>query len=234
MSTSGVSSWSLQRDAVINAALRKLVVLSGGSPAETYQVTNAAEALNAMIKSFQADGMPVWAIVKYTFTTQTNVPSYNIGSGQTLDTPVPLKVVQATRYNGTGANVPMNVYTNYDYNLLPQNNNSGPPVNLYYQPFPTYGKINLWPVPSDSTTTVTISYQRPFEDMVSSTDDFDFPSYWTEALIWGLAWRLSGEYGIPIQDRQLLAKEAEMMHEQALSYGTEEGSLYIMPGWVGR
>ena len=205
MSTSGVSSWSLQRDAVINAALRKLVVLSGGSPAETYQVTNAAEALNAMIKSFQADGMPVWAIVKYTFTTQTNVPSYNIGSGQTLDTPVPLKVVQATRYNGTGANVPMNVYTNYDYNLLPQNNNSGPPVNLYYQPFPTYGKIN-----------------------------FDFPSYWTEALIWGLAWRLSGEYGIPIQDRQLLAKEAEMMHEQALSYGTEEGSLYIMPGWVGR
>ena len=234
MSTSGVTTWSLQRDAVINAALRKLAVLSGGSTPQTYEVTNASEALNAMIKGFQADGMPVWAIKKTTITLISGTASYLIGTGQATNVPMPLKVLQAYRNQGTSVNVPMNVYTSYDYNLLPQSNTSGPPVNLYYQPFSTYGQMNLWPKPSDSTTTVTIVYQRPFEDMVSSTDDFDFPSYWTEALIWGLAWRLSSEYGLPLMDRQNLAKEAEMLHGNALGYGQEEGSVYFQPAWVGR
>ena len=41
MSTSGTTTWKLNRDAVISAALRKLSVLSGGSTPETYQVTTA-------------------------------------------------------------------------------------------------------------------------------------------------------------------------------------------------
>jgi len=234
MSTSGVTTWSLQRDAVINSALRKISVLSGGSSAAAYEITNATEALNAMLKAFQADGMPLWAIKKYTFTTTTTVAAVNIGDGQTLNTPAPLKVLQAYRNQGSSVNVPMNVYTNYDYNILPLSNTSGVPVNLYYQPLSTYGQINLWPIPSDSTTTITLIYQRPFEDMVDPTDDFDFPSYWTEAIIYGLAWRLCGEYGVPVQDRQVLAKEAEMFHTKALEFGQEEGSIYFMPGWVGR
>jgi len=234
MSTSGTTTWSLQRDAVINGALRKLAVLSGGSAPETFEVTNAAEALNAMIKGFQADGMPVWAIKKYTFTTVTGTSAYSIGVGQTLNTPVPLKVLQAYRNQDNSVNVPMNIYTNYNYNMLPLAVSSGVPINLYYQPQSTLGTVNLWPIPSDSTTTITLVYQRPFEDMVASTDDFDFPSYWTEAMIYGLAWRLAGEYGLPVQDRSVISKEAEFFHQQALSFGQEEGSVYMQPDWSGR
>ncbi len=127
----------------------------------------------------------------------------------------------------------MNIYTNYDYNILPLATSGGTPVNLYYQPFSTYGQINIWPIPNDSTTTITLEYQRPFEDMVTATDDFDFPSYWTEALIYGLAWRMSPEYGIPTADRQVLMKEAEFFHTKALDYGQEEGSIYFTPNRVG-
>ena len=234
MSTSGVSTWSLQRDAVINSALRKLAVLSGGSTPQTYEITNAAEALNAMLKGFQADGMPLWAIKKYTFTTVVGQAQYLIGNGQALAVPAPLKVLQAYRNQTNSVNVPMNVYTNYNYNILPLTTSSGVPINLYYQPKSTLGEINLWPMPSDATTTITLVYQRPFEDMVASTDDFDFPSYWTEALIYGLAYRLSPEYGIPLMDRTDLMKMAEMFHQQALMFGVEEGSLYIQPDWSGR
>ena len=234
MSTSGVTTWSLQRDAVINSALRKLSVLSGGSTPAAYEITNATEALNAMLKAFQADGMPIWAIKTHSFTTTATVASTTIGVGQTLNTPAPLKVVQAYRNQGSSVNVPMNIYTNFDYHLLPLSNTSGPPVNLFYQPKGATGEINLWPIPSDSTTTITLVYQRPFEDMVAATDDFDFPSYWMEAIIYGLAWRLSPEYGIPLPDRQALAKEAEMFHEKAFEFGQEEGSIYFQPGWVGR
>ena len=230
MSTSGTTTWKLNRDEIIKAALRKLAVLSGGSSPETYQTTDATQALNAMIKGFQADGMPVWAMKSYTFNVVTNTPQYLIGVGQTLNTPQPLKVVQAWRSQGsTTANIPMNVYTDYNYNLLPLSVSSGTPVNLYYQPLNGYGAINLWPIPSDATTTITMRYQRPFEDMVNPTDDVDFPSYWEEALIYGLAMRLAPEYGVPLQDRGELSKEAMYFKEQALGFGTEEGSLFFQP-----
>jgi hypothetical protein len=230
MSTSGTSVWSLKRDAVINSALRKLVVLSGGSPPAAYETTNAAEALNAMIKGFQVDGMPVWAIKDYSLTTVAGQSSYNIGVGQTTNTPMPLKLIQCARVESTGAmNVPMEIKTHYDFNLLPVNATAGEPVNVFYQPFSTFGTLQLWPTPSDSNTVIQLTYQRPFEDMNSSTDDFDFPSYWEEALIYGLAWRMSYEYGVPILDRQELQKAAEMFHDKALSFGTEEGSLFFMP-----
>lgn len=230
MATSGTSVWSLQRDAVINAALRKLVAISGGSSPQTFETTSAAEALNAMLKGFQVDGMPIWAIKEYTFTTVAGQSSYDIGVGKTLNTPAPLKVVQAYRIEQSGAvNIPLNVYNHYDYNLLPQNATSGEPVNFFYQPFSTFGTIKLWPTPVDANTTITIVYQRPFEDMNASTDDFDSPSYWTEAIIFGLAWRLSYDYGIGILDKQDLKSAAEFFHTQALSFGTEEGSLFFQP-----
>lgn len=230
MSTSGSTTWKLQRDSLITAALRKLAVLSGGSSPEAYQITNAAEALNAMLKTFQTDGMPLWAMKSYTFTTVVGQSQYAIGVSQALDTPYPLKVTQAWRnVSSNSSNVPMNVYTDYNFNLLPLATSSGTPVNLYYQPQNEVGNINLWPKPADATTTITIRYQRPFEDMNSATDDLDFPSYWTEAVIYGLALRLAPEYGVPLQDRQLLQKEAEFFHQQALSFGTEEGGFFFQP-----
>lgn len=228
MSTSGTTTWSINRDTAIKGALRKLSVLGSGVTPSAQQVSDANEALNAMLKTFQADGMPIWAIKEYTFTVTSGTSSYNIGTGQTINTPAPLKVIQALRTQSGGTNIPMNIYTHYNFDLLP-NNASGTPVNLYYQPLSTYGTIRIWPSPQESTTTITLVYQRPFEDMVSATDDFDFPSYWMEAVIYGLAWRLSPEYGIPIQDRTILAKEAELFHQQALSFGSEEGSLYLQP-----
>ena len=235
MSTSGTTTWKLNRNEIIYAALRKLGVLSGGSTPEAYQVTDGTQALNAMIKAFETDGMPLWSIKSYTFTVTTGTAAYNIGPSQTFNTNKPLKVIQAWRNDSTSySNVPMNIYTNYNYAILPLVNSSGTPVNLYYQPLRDYGVINLWPKPSDSTTTITLRYQTPFEDMTSSTDDIDFPSEWTEAIIYGLAHRLSPEYGIPLQDRQLLAKEAEFFHEKALSFGTEEGGIFFQPDTAGR
>ena len=235
MATSGTTTWEQNRNEVISGALRKLAVLPSGGTASTSQISDATAALNAMIKGFHADGMPLWAITEYTFPTVAATETYNIGVGQTLNTPMPLRVIQAYRVEQSGAvNVPLLVYNHYDYNLLPVNAAQGEPVNIYYHPFSTYGTIKVWPTPIDATTTITIVYQRPFEDMTTSTDSFDFPAYWTEALIYGLAWRLAPEYGIPIQDRQVIQKEAQYFHEMAMSFGTEEGSLSLMPDWSGR
>jgi len=229
MSTSGSTNWSLNRDQVIKGALRKLAVLPAGATPTTSQVNDAAEALNAIVKVFQADGMPLWKISEYTWTLTSGTSVYSIGVGETLDTEKPLKVLQAFYTVNAGQNTPMRVENQYDFNNLPRTNVSGTPVILTYQPLNTTGVLSVWPTPSTSTTEITIYYQSPFEDMDAATDTFDFPSEWIQPLIYNLAWSLAPEYSIPPQDRNLLQKEATYWHEYVLSMGSEEGSFYIQP-----
>jgi hypothetical protein len=230
MATSGDTTWALNRDQVITGALRKLAVLPSGGTPTAAQIADAAESLNALVKAFQADGMPLWKITSTTFTVTDGTSSYTIGpSGYTVTAAQPLKVLQALYTPSGGQNTPMNVYNRYDFNMLPAVATEGAPVNLYYQPLSTSGVIKLWPTPDNSTTTITIHYQAPFEDMDAAANDFDFPPYWIQALIYMLAWSMSPEYGIPPTDRGLLMKEALYWKEQALSYGQEESSIYMQP-----
>jgi len=233
MSTSGTYTWTMTLQSLVNAALRKLAVLSGGSSPETYEVTNATEALNAMLVGLQTQGLPVWKMTQLSFTTVGGQHTYTIGAGQGIDSIMPLKVVQAWRSTNGQANIPVNVYTNYNYNLLPQITSSGTPVNLYYQPLEVYGQVHLWPTPQDTTNLITIRYQAQFSDMVNLTDEIDFPRYWYEAIIYGLASRLAPEYGIALQDRAVIEAQAERFKQDALSYGQEEGSMFFQPDWTG-
>lgn len=236
MATSGTYVWAENRNQVITGALRKLAVLPSGGTPSSAQVSDANEALNNLIKALHTKGMPLWAISSYNFTTTAGTNQYVIGIGQTLNTAAPLKLLQA-RYQtvDSTAAVPMTIMTRYDFNLLPNSStNTGTPVNLYYQPQLTSGTVDkgtitVWPYPIDSTTTIYVDYQRPFQDMTSSSDNFDFPSSWINALIYHLAWILSPEYGIPPTDRGILQKEAMYWQEEALSFETEEGSIFLQP-----
>jgi len=234
MAISGSTTWELFSTDIIAAALRKIAYLVQGTTVNTSDTASAMQALNAMIKTFQTYGMPLWAITEITFPL-TNTNTYTIGIGQTINTPMPLKVIQARRnFISTGVTIPMNIYTHYDFNLLTSTQTTGVPINLWYEPLRTTGNVHIWPIP-DSTTqslqNITITYQRPFDDMINPSDSIDFPSYWTEAIIYGLATRLAPEYGIPLQDRAILKQEAKEMLADALSFGLEEGSIHFQPDW---
>ena len=234
MTTSGSTSWSYKQKDIVYAALRKLGVLIPGEDPTTNQKTTAISALNALIKSLIADGLQVWKLTSTVFTAVGGINLYQIGLGKTINTPMPMKVVQALRAVSGQANIPMNLYTNYNFNLLPSTATQGTPVNLYYHPIRDYGIISLWPTPQDSSNTITLLYQAPLEDMVSDTDDLDFPSYWDDAIVYLLATRLAPEYGIPLPDRQQLLNEAKEMKAIAMSYDVEEGSMYFQPDWSGK
>ena len=62
MATSGSVDFQNTRTQLIESALRKCGVLREGVSASSNQLTTGALALNSAIKSFQAMGMPLWAI----------------------------------------------------------------------------------------------------------------------------------------------------------------------------
>lgn len=223
MSTSGVTTFNLTNDELVKAALRKLAVLGDGQDPSAFQLANGKQALNVMLKTFQTKGMPLWAIAEYDVPmTATRVYPLTI--------PAPLKVIQALRIDADGNTTELDQKGHMDYNRLP-GTGEGTPTSFWYEP---NGILHIWPTPSDTTQTVRIVYQRQVYDMVSSMDNVDFPTYWLEAVIYGLAHRLGPEFGIPLQDRGQIAKEAQYFLDEALSFGTEEGSISFSPDWVGR
>ncbi len=156
--------------------------------------------------------------------------SYRIGVSQTVNTPKPLKIIQAfLRETSSGLDIPMTQLTRIDYNFLGNKTTQGNPIQYFYDVQNTYGDLYLFPVPSTlaaSDYTLQIVYQRPFEDFDASADEPDFPQEWYDALKHLLADRLAPEHGLALAERQDLARRAKTLREEALGFGTEEGSIH--------
>jgi len=242
MTISGDSTWNMTQASIVNAAFRKIGIGVDGSTATSTQIVNANEALNNLVFSLYAQGMPVWAMTTTYFNPIQGQNAYPVGLGigtGNLNIPAPLKVTQAWNLDvsdpSTTYRIPMNIYTQYNYNLLNAPNDQGYPVHFWYQPGNQAGTINIWPAPDSYTQQyrqIWFVYQRPFDQFDSSTDTPDFPQVWLEPLIYSLAHRLGPEFGIPLSELDKFNEQANMLIQNALSFGTEEGALFIQPDWV--
>ncbi len=237
MATSGSTNFSTTRDQLIAGALRVAGAISQGETPNATLVSETAEALNMLVKAMQADGMPLWALKKYEITL-TATADYTIGVSATVNTPKPLKVIQAYLHN-TSSNVdtPIRVINKQEYEMLGNKTSTGLPNQLYYEPLITTGVMHVFPVP-DSTVasayTIKIIYQRPFEDFDAASDEPDFPQEYYDCLKFGLADRIAPEHGLSIQERADISRRAKELRLEALSFGTEEGSIFFAPemrGW---
>lgn len=232
MSTSGITTNQLTRNQFIEAALRTLGVLALDQTPSATEYTNASVKLNALIGEFRAKGLQVWQRTAYTMNLTNGTSTYNIGVGQTINTPYPLHLLQAVRLDSTqGTRITMDVIADYNFNLLPANS-SGVPIQVTYQPKLNLGVIKVWPTPDSYAATnvsILLTYLRPIEYFNSSTDTADFPEEWVSAIIYGLAVRMAPEYGVPLQDRSLLIKEAEQYLKTAEENSFEDASLFIQP-----
>lgn len=237
MATSGVSVNELTRDQIINAALRKLVVIGEGQTANASQITTATEALNALVAEYRTLGMSLWARKTYLLPMVNGQSEYVFGVGQPINTPYPYKVYSARAQIAPDyeTNIEMNMYSFSDFDLLP-NGSQGTPVNFMYQPQINKGIFTVWPTPDSSVpanSRIAIDYQAPFEYFVAATDTPDFPEEWKNALIYGLAALLSDEMGTPMQKQAWMEKQADKHLGMALSGGTEEGSIFLQRDWAG-
>lgn len=231
MTTSASTNFSVSRDDLIKGALRKIGVVPQGESPTADQITEGAFALNLLVKAWQADGMPLWAIRTTAIPLTLNVNTYAIGTGLTINVDKPLKVIRAwNRDSASNVDIPVRVITHQEYDILGNKTSSGNPIQIYYEPQRDSGMLYMFPTPdavSVAKNQIYITYQRPFEDFDASTDTPDFPQEWYDAVLYGLAVRLAPEYGVPIDQRQLLGREATDIKLTAMSYGTEEGSLFF-------
>lgn len=231
MPTSNSTDFSVTRDDIIKRALRLIGVVAQGETPTTDQTTEAALSLNGLVKAWQADGMPLWALKTYSVPLTASTAAYRIGVSQTINTPKPLKIIQAFNHDSnSNIDIPIRIITKQEYNILGNKTSAGNPIQIYYDPQNTYGDLFVFPVPTSveaAANTIKIIYQRPFEDFDAANDTPDFPQEWYDALTYGLATRLAPEYGVPTADRKMLWQEMTLIKQDALNFGLEEGSLFF-------
>ncbi len=224
MATSNSTNFATSRNELITGALRIVGAVAQGETPTTAQITEGAEALNMLAKAWTVDGMPLWVTKEYTMALVASTASYT-------PTVKMMKVIQAYNHNtSTNVDIPMRIITRDEYNRLGNKVSTGNPIQLMHIPNRTDSTIKVYPVPTSveaSTNTIIVTYQKQYDDFDASTDEPEFPQEWFDALKFGLAHRLAAEYGMELNDRKQLMQEALLLKQEALNFGTEEGSLFL-------
>lgn len=79
MSTSGTNTFSRNRDQLIASALRKCSAFESGETPDSQSVSDAADALNVMIKHWQASGIYIWTTEEAILVPQLGQVQYTLG-----------------------------------------------------------------------------------------------------------------------------------------------------------
>lgn len=83
MSTSGSSDFTRTRNQIISRAARQINAIRAGSTLKAQEVSDWSEALNAMVKRWQATGIHVWTTTEGTLFPQASQIRYGLSSSST-------------------------------------------------------------------------------------------------------------------------------------------------------
>lgn len=188
MATSGSTDFSLTSRQVVSTALEVTGALQIGETASAEDAALALKHLNLMLKTWSTDPA-LFIRAEGSVTLVASTASYTAS-------PVSLarRIVGARRRTSsidTSLGEPM---SRQEYLDTPNKSQTGMPVSFYFDPQRSTRTLYVWPVPDATiaaSTTVRIDYHRVLEDSDSLDNDPDVPQEWLEAMIYGLAARLS-------------------------------------------
>ena len=83
MATSGSIDFIVTRDDIITEALELLGVLGEGETPNSDQLSSSARTLNMMVKTWQADGLNLFAVERQYLFTEKTVEEYSLSSSTT-------------------------------------------------------------------------------------------------------------------------------------------------------
>ncbi len=232
MATSGSTNFSVTRDDIIKAALRKAGALGLWENPTTEATTAAAFALNTIVKRMSTMGMPLWKI------QQTDIDGADftnsqvfMGIGETIDVPKPLKILSA-EWNMNDTDTQLEVVDRRTFMQYSHPTTTGTPYMMYFQPLRARSLIIMYPYLDTyaiDNGTLKLQYEFLIEDFDASSDELDFPIEWAQLVIYELACDLAPEYALAGDERRLLLQERSDLREQSKTFDVEQGSVFLQP-----
>jgi hypothetical protein len=227
MSTSGTTTFLMNRDSLIAASLRLVQAFGADATIPSDDTANCAQALNVIAKALAIEGLPLWCVQTLSVPLLTGVAIYDISAaaGSTL----PLRILEAFVRDASGNDSPVELTSRSDYNLLGSKTSTGAPNQAYYNPLLTGGTLTVYPVPADSTYSLQLSIQRQIQDFNLAVDNPDFPQEAYQLLKWCLADEIMLEYETPLDVRQEINAKANGYKDKLFNFSQEAVSTFFAP-----
>lgn len=197
----------MTRDQIITSALRKLGVVEAGGTPTASQTSDAAEALNTIVKSLQNLGVRLWTVEWNTQTVQSGTANYSLD---------PILDIQKAFVRRDGTDYPVQIVTLIQYFDEADKADTGMAQYIAFKPDVSSPEFYVYPTPDNSTDVLHFLQVRKLYDFDSATDYPDFQSKWMQALVWNLAAELAPEYGVPVELQDRLVARASGYLEQAI------------------
>lgn len=218
MPTSGTTTFSLTAQQVITRALRRINVLGEGEAPTADQAEDARIELNLMLKTWQLDGVSLWRTTTQSVTPVNGTASYTLSPR--------FRTLQDVLWRDSDTDRRLTQMTRAEYEDLSAKTATGAPVKFYHDRQRSTSVITLWPVPTGVTTqTLRVVGERIIEDVAAVGDDLDAPQEYLDAVIYALAARLSGLYGV---ENPRVDALAESLYAR-LAGDDREPSVYFFP-----
>jgi hypothetical protein len=125
--------------------------------------------------------------------------------------------------------LPISLMAWTDYNLLPQKDVQGVPVQAFYEPKINNSELAVWPTAQDVNNVLLFRFGSPLQIFESDTDTQDFPSEWIRPLTWALASELGPSYGLPLPRQQALDARASSLKDAVEDWDQDNNSMFIYP-----
>jgi hypothetical protein len=183
----------------INSVLRLIRVLDSGEQPTATESDNALTALNQLIGSWSAAGVPIYQESKDTIAL-TGASLYPLSFR-------PVRIT-AAQVSYSGITFPVAIVPSQQW-ILPKDRTATSKFakELYYDgTFPT-GNVHLWPIVTSGSTLELFSL-KPLAQFASLGDTINLPSGYEQALRYGLAGVLAPEYAsaLPAEYQQNAAQ----------------------------
>lgn len=208
MPTSGTTEFSMTARKIVTAALDENSILPLGEVPTADELDKCILRLNAMLKSWQTQGM-LWK--------QETITQATVAATATVALPAYVRGVNGVRYVESATyERQMQRFERDEYFRLPNKASAGRSTAYYVERDAAGLALYLWPVPA-AIASLKIDIDRAMDTVTDGSETLDIPEELQETVYACLAVRCTGVFSVPVKE-ELAVRAARLEREMLDSY----------------
>ncbi len=233
MPLSGSTTLTTSRSEIIARALRLVGGLGQGESPAAAQTSEAVIALNMFIKWLGTKGILLWKREEITVTPVAGTQRYALTA---TNTSKPLKIYEVNYVNSTtDVSIDLTMLSRAEWNSINTGAISGTPSQCWFEPLRATSYLHLFPIPDATfaaSNSIVVYAQAQMESLTGDSNEPDIPSEYYDLLVYGLALRLTTEYGVDPKTRAYIKDDLREIMD-SLNFNAEDESVFFQPdrGW---
>lgn len=186
---------------LIRGALRLLGAVESGENVPANEAADALSAFNGMLGSWALERLLVYHVTRVEVPTVAGKQVYTWGGGGDIAGPRPLRLEHAVLNVGPTGSAgtlewPIHLWSQAEYErgIWIKELGSTYAYGVYLEPSWPLARLHVWPVPTDTTTTLILFPWLPLTQVQDLDMPIDYPPGYERMLRYGLACELAPEY----------------------------------------